>query len=420
MRVCPMRLLAVALAAAAVPAARLPASAAEQSPEWPRFHGPDLSNRSPATGLLKAWPDDGPPLLWRAGGLGHGYSTVAVADGHLYTTGNVGDATVITALTLDGKVAWRAPNGPAYTRSHPGTRSTPTLDDGRLYHENADGDLVCLDAETGRRRWHVNILETFDGRNISWALAESVLLDRDRLIATPGGEQVGLVALDKRTGNPVWTCRGTDEKPGYCTPIVFESKGLRQIVTLMASSVVGVEAGTGRLLWQVEHKTPFDENITMPIYHDGHIFVTSRTTGSRLFRLKVDGRDCAVEEVWASKALDVQHEGVLLLNGYLYGTAMSARPGPWVCLDFATGKRCWGERGIGRASITWADGCIYAVNHRGTVALVKPSPEAFHLVSRFQLPKGGKGPVWAHPVVCGGRLYLRHDETLFCYAVSAR
>jgi len=415
-----MRCLGVALPAWMVLAPAAAARAAEDAPEWPRFHGPDLTNRSPATGLLKEWPDGGPPLLWRAGGLGHGYSGVSIAGGLIYTTGNVGDATIITALTADGKVAWRQANGPAYTRSHPGTRSTPTLDDGFLYHENTDGDLVCLDARTGRRRWHVNILKRFRGRNISWALAESVLVDGDRVIATPGGKEIGLVALDSRTGKPVWTCRGTDDKPGYCTPIVFEYEGLRQIVTLMASSLVGVHAGTGRLLWQVPHHTKFDENITMPIFHDGHVFVTSRTTGSRLLRLKVDGRDCTAEEVWASKALDVQHEGVLLLGGHLYGCSMSARPGPWMCLELATGNRCWGEPGIGRASLTWADGRIYAVNHGGTVALVDPSPEAYRLVSRFQLPKGGKGPVWAHPVVCGSRLYLRHDETLFCYDVSAR
>jgi len=420
MRLPPMRCLAVALSALAALAAGVALAGADPACHWPRFHGPDLTNRSPATGLLKEWPDGGPPLVWRVGDLGHGYSGVTIADGLIYTTGNVGRDTLITAITLDGQVAWRVANGPAYTRSHPGTRSTPTIDDGRLYHENADGDLVCLEARTGKPVWHVNILREFHGRNISWALAESVLVDGDRVICTPGGKEIGLVALDKHTGKTVWTCRGTDDKPGYCTPILIEYKGLRQIVTLMASSVVGVHADTGRLLWQVRHETLFDENITVPIFHDGYVFIVSRTTGSRLFRLKVTGQDCSVEEVWASKALDVQHEGVLLLDGHLYGCSMTARPGPWVCLDFATGKTCWTDAGIGRASVTWADGRIYTVSHGGTVGLVIPSPEAFRLVSRFDLPKGGQGPVWAHPVVCGGRLYLRHDETLFCYDVSAR
>jgi len=394
-------------------------AAAETPCDWPEFHGPDRTNQSPAGGLLKEWPEGGPPLVWKVEGLGHGFSTVSIAGGLIYTTGNIGQHTVITAIGLDGGVAWRAANGPAYTRSHPGTRSTPTIDGDRLYHENADGDLVCLEAKTGKRLWHVNILREFRGRNISWALAESVLVDGDRVICTPGGEEIGLAALDKMTGKTVWTCRGTDDKPGYCSPILVEHEGLRQIVTMMATSIVGVHAESGQLLWQVRHETPFDENITMPLYHDGHVFIVSRTTGSRLLRLEVKGEACSAREVWASQALDVQHEAALLLDGHVYGTAMTVRNGPWVCLDFATGVRRWSDPGIGRASLTWADGHIYAVNFGGTVALVDPSPAGFRAVSRFQLPKGGKGPVWAHPVVCGGRLYLRHDETLFCYDVSA-
>ncbi len=414
------RFIAAAFALPAVMSAAAAIMAAEEPCQWPRFHGSDLTNRSPATGLLKTWPEEGPRLVWRAGNMGHGYSSVTLAGGLIYTTGNIDDATVITALTLDGKVAWKVPNGPAYKRSHPGARSTPTLDNGRLYHENADGDLVCLDAKTGRRRWHVNILEAFDGRNIRWGLAESVLIDGDHVIAVPGGTEVGLVALDKQTGTTVWTCRTTEARPGYATPIAFEYGGIRHIVTFMASCLVGVNAKTGRLLWRVPYPAKYDENIVMPLFHNGHVFCTSRTSGSRLYRLKVKGQACSVEKVWADQPFEVHHEGVLLLDGHLYGCAMSRRPGHWMCLDFAAGTRRWADRGIGRASITWADGRIYAVSHTGTVALVDPSPAAYRLVSRFELPSGGRGPVWAHPVVCGGRLYLRHDETLFCYDVSAR
>ncbi|MFP4057695.1 MAG: PQQ-binding-like beta-propeller repeat protein [Candidatus Brocadiia bacterium] len=393
------------------------ASAAAQ---WPQFHGPGRTNRSPETGLLDRWPEGGPPRVWTARGIGFGFSTVSIADGRITTTGNIRDHTVITAMDMDGKHLWQANNGPAYKRSHPGTRSTPTIDEGRLYHENADGDVVCLDAATGERRWGRNILEKFGGRNITWALAESLLVDGDRVVCTPGGEEISLAALDKATGETVWTCRGANDKPGYCSPIVFEHRGLRQIVTLMAKSVVGVHAQTGKLLWQVPHETPFDENITTPIFHDGHVFVSTRTTGSKLLRLEVEGQSCQAEVAWSTEAMDSQHEGVLLLDGYLYATCLTARPGPWVCLEWASGKRAWGERGIGRASITWAEGMIYAVNFKGVAALVRPSPRGFQAVSQFRIPEGGRGPVWAHPVVCGGRLYIRHADYLFCYDVRAR
>jgi len=399
----------------AAPAADDPAACA-----WPEFHGPRRDNLSPASGLRKVWPEAGPPLLWTADGLGHGYSTVAVADGRIFTTGNVDQQTVITALAMDGSVAWRVANGPAWLKPQPGARSTPTLDAGRLYHMNSHGDLVCLDAGTGRRLWHANVLQQFNGRNIEWGLAESVLVDGDRVIATTGGDDIGMVALDKTTGKPVWTCRGAGDKPGYCSPVLFEYAGLRQIVTLMAKSVVGVHADTGRLLWQVPHETPFDENIGTPLYHDGGVFVSTRTTGSRLLRLKVSGQDCSVAEVWSTTALENQHGGVLLVDGRLYGTSLDASNGPWACIEWATGKRVWSDKGIGRASATWADGRLYALSHTGTVALIEPSPVGFRAVSTFEMPKGGKGPHWAHPVVCGGRLYLRHGETVFCYDVSAR
>lgn len=399
-----------------------PAGAAD----WPQFHGPRRDNMSAETHLLKQWPEGGPKLLWTASGLGEGFSTVAVVGdasgaaerGRIYTTGNVGPHTVITCLDLAGKAVWRARNGPAYRRSHPGTRSTPTIEAGRLYHENADGDVVCLDARTGKPVWSLNILKKFGGRNIEWGLAESLLIDGGKVICTPGGEQAGLVALDKQTGRTVWVCEDTRDKPGYCSPTIIRHGGLRQIVTMMARSIVGVHPETGKLLWRFAHTAPFDENITTPIHHDGRIFMSSRTTGSRLVRLTVAGERVTAEQVWFSKAMDNQHGGVILLDGCLYGDCLRGRGGPWACLDFATGKTLYAGRGIGRASLTYADGLLYLLNHRGTVALVKPTPRAFEAVSRFQIPRGGRGPSWAHPVVCGGRLYIRHGDFLYCYDIK--
>jgi len=387
--------------------------------EWPQFRGPKRDNLSRETGLLKQWPSGGPKLLWTAKNLGEGFSTVAVSDGLICTTGNIGNDTVITALGLNGNTKWTAKNGPAYKRNKPGTRSTPTINDRRLYHENADGDIVCLGSDTGNKIWSLNILERFNGRNINWALAESLLIDGDKVICTPGGQAVGMAALDKKTGQTVWTCEGINDKPGYSSPIVFEYKGIRQIVALMAKSVVGVNADTGRLLWRVDHVTPFDENINTPIYHNGCVFICSRTTGSRLFRLKVDGDKVSVEAVWKSKLLESQHGGIILLDGYLYGSSRTSIFGPWICLDFKTGRRMYAEPGIGTGSLTYADGLIYALNQRSTIALVRPTPYAFQIISQFSIPKGGKGPTWAHPVVCNGRLYIRHGNFLYCYDIKA-
>jgi len=349
--------------------------------------------------------------------LGYGYSTVAVANGTIYTTGNIGKETVITALDLNGSLKWRVANGPAYTRSIPGTRGTPTVEGNKLYHENADGDVVCLDARTGKRLWHVNILERFKGRNINWGLAESLLVVGNKVICTPGGEEIGLAALDKNTGKTVWVCRGTKDKPGYCSPLLFEFTGRKLIATLLARSVVCIDAETGELQWQITHRTPYDENIMTPIYYKGCIFVCTRTTGARLFRLSVKNGKVKATELWHTTEMDNQHEHAILLDGYVYGSCHSAAGVPWACLEWKTGKRTYGGRGIGRASLTYADGHLYLLNHRGQVALVKPNPFTFDLVSTFRIPRKGRGPVWAHPVVCGGRLYIRHGDYLYCYDI---
>ncbi|MBN1418682.1 MAG: PQQ-binding-like beta-propeller repeat protein [Planctomycetes bacterium] len=388
--------------------------------EWPQFHGPRRDNKSDETGLLEEWPPEGPRLLWSVEGIGEGFSTVAIAGGLIYTTGNVGEDTVITALDLGGRRKWTAKNGSHYRRAVPGTRGTPTIDGDRLYHENADGDVICLDAREGERIWSLNILETFHGRNITWALAESLLIDGDKVICTPGGKGAGVVALDKRTGKTVWICDETDDKPGYCSPIVVDHRGLRQIVTMLARSIVGIHAQTGKLLWRVDHVTPHDENITVPIYRDGCILVSTQYTGSRMLRLHVDDQKASVQQVWLSEALDNQHGGIILVDGRVVGSCRQEQRGPWACLEFETGERLFAERGIGRGSLTYADGMLYMWNHEGTVALVRPTPRALEIVGRFEIPEGGSGPTWAHPVVCGGRLYLRRGDRLWVYDIAAK
>jgi len=386
--------------------------------EWPQFHGPNRTNISTETGLLKKWPDGGPTLLWTAEGIGSGFSTVAIADGLIYTTGNIGKDTVITALGLDGKVQWTAKNGPAYKRAQPGTRSTPTLEEGRLYHMGADGDLACLDAKTGKPIWSLNILTKFQGRNIEWALAESLLIDGEKIFCKPGGQEAGVVALKKTTGETIWVCKDADDKPGYSSPILFEHQGVRGIVSLMSRSIVAVNADTGDLLWKIEHVCPFDENIFMPLFHDGRVFVSTRTTGSRLFKLGVDGKKVAAEELWHTTDMTNQHGAAVLVDGHLYGECHTGEP--WACLELGTGKATYSGKGVGRASVTCADGLLYLLSFQGTMALVRPNPREFELISRFDIPKGGRGPVWAHPVVCGGRLYVRHDKFLYTYDARAK
>ncbi|MDY0166447.1 MAG: PQQ-like beta-propeller repeat protein [Thermoguttaceae bacterium] len=383
---------------------------------WPQFHGPRRDNLSPDTGLLRRWPDEGPQLLWRAEGLGHGFATVSIADGRIVTAGDVGDMTVITALDLDGRVLWQADNGPAWTGPQPGARGTPTIDGERIYHLSAVGDLVCLEAESGRRVWGLNILEKFESQNIQWALAEAVLVDGDHVICSPGGPRTAMVAIHKEDGRTAWESQSAGDLAGYASPSMGVFQGVRMIFTLTSQAVIGVNADSGELLWRFEHITPWRENILKPIYHDGHVLASSQKTGSVLLRLTVDGRRVSVEPVWRNADLDSHHGGIVLVDGHLYGCGRFNRD-QWACLEWSTGRTRYLDAGVGKGSLTYADGLLITRSERGPVGLVEATPNGHHIISRFEPPKEAEGPAWAHPVVCGGRLYLRHGEFLYCYRV---
>ena len=390
-------------------------SPADADASWPRFHGPGGDNISPDKGLLGAWPADGPRLVWAVDGIGHGFSGVTIADGLIFTDGNIEGATTIAALDLSGRIQWQAQNGPAWTDSHPGTRGTPTIDGGRLYHESPMGNVVCLDAASGDELWSLNILKTFGGTNIKWALAESLLIDGENVICCPFGRKASVAALDKHSGNIVWTAPAVNGAAGYASPIVLEYQGLRMILTMNAKALVGVNADSGELLFRHEHITKYDVNATMPIFHEGQVFVSSGYgAGSELLRLEVEGDKVAVESVWKSSELDNHHGGVILFGGHLYGSSSRGR---WFCLDWKIGQVKYEEKGVGKGSVTMADGMLYMLNEKRKLGLAPATPAGLELTGSFDIPSGGEGPTWAHPVVRGGCLYVRHGDRLYAYDV---
>lgn len=384
---------------------------------WPQFHGPGRDNISREKGLLKIWPNEGPSLVWTANGLGHGFSCVSIAEGIICTAGNIEKDTVITALNMKGKVLWRAKNGKAWTRDHPGTRSTPTIDGTRIYHQSPIGNIVCLKTETGKVIWDVDILTKVRSKNSTWGLAESLLIDGDRLISCPGGPEACMVALDKNTGSIIWKAPSTNELAGYSCPILVEYKGLRIVVTLTAKAIIGVNADDGELLWHVKHESYADENVMLPIFHDGYIFISTLAAGSVKWRIAVENGKVGLEEIWRTKELDNHHGGVILLDGNLYGTSTVRNSKKWICLDWQTGRKMYAETGVGKGSLTCADGMLYTLSIDRVMGLVRPTSTRFELVSSFEIPEGGKGKSWAHPVVCNGRLYIRHGEFLYAYSV---
>ncbi|MBN1420951.1 MAG: PQQ-binding-like beta-propeller repeat protein [Planctomycetes bacterium] len=352
---------------------------------------------------------------------------MAIADERIYTTGAIEGDCVITALDMEGKRAWTRANGRAWDGSYPGTRSTPTIADGLLYHLSGIGNLICLEARSGEVEWSINILREFHGRNITWGLAESPLVVGDRVICTPGGEEVSLVALDRKTGKVAWTCTGAGDKPGYASPILVDHDGLVQIVTVMSEAVVGVRASDGKLLWRHPHKVYADENITTPLFHDGFLVVSGCVLkGTTSLRLRVSGDECSVQTHWHNKTLDIKQGGIVLHDGRLYGYAETqVKHGPWMCIDFESGKTIFRSAPLASSykykngCLTYADGMLYLYSDDGNMALVRPADTGFEVAGRLRVEDPGERPTWAHPVVFGRKLYVRYGGRLGVYDVAA-
>jgi outer membrane protein assembly factor BamB len=274
--------------------------------------------------------------------------------------------------------------------------------------------------------WSTNILKEFGGRNIIWGLAESPLVIGDKVICTPGGENVSMVALDRKTGKVAWKCTGAGDKPGYASPILIEYEGLKQIVTSMSESIVGIRASDGKLLWRYPHKVYTDQNITTPLFHEGFLIISGCVKkGTTSLQLRVSGDECSVEEHWHNETLDNKQGGIVLLDGRLYGYAPSQnRSEPWVCIDFMSGDTIFQSAPVKSSykykngCLTYADGMLYLFSDDGNMALAKPTDKDFEVTGRLKIKDPGTRQTWAHPVVHGGRLYLRYGDKLGVYNIS--
>jgi len=399
---------------------------AVRADDWPQWRGPQRNGSSQEKGLLAQWPKNGPALLWSVADLGAGYSTPAVVGDRLYLLGNDGleNEFVEARSVKDGQRVWRQRIGkvgnPKQEPNYPAARSTPSVEGKLLYALGSDGDLACLETATGQERWRKNLRSDFAGMPGEWAYAESPLIDGDQLICTPGGTNATMVALNKKTGEAIWSCAvpGGDAAT-YASAIVVEAGGRRQYVQFLAKGLVGVDAQTGRFLWRYE-KTALGSPavILTPLAEKDQIYSGAYRAGGGLVKLKVDHGEIEPEQVYFSPKLPIGVGGVVKVGEFFYGSTGQA----YLCVDFASGTVKWEDRALAPAASCYADGRLYLHGENGDVALVEPTPEAYREKGRITPPEQPKRlnameKPWAYPVVANGRLYIRDGVKLWCYDV---
>ena len=379
--------------------------------DWPQWRGPNRDGRSGERGLLKDWPAGGPPVAWRGSGAGEGYSSFAVANNRLYTLGaRSGREYVIAFDVASGKKLWETENGSRFDNDRgSGPRATPTVDGDRVYAFGASGDLSALDASSGKRVWHVNVLSKFGGSNIQWGLSESPLVLADRILINAGGP---IVALKKTDGSQIWKADGRDPA-GYSSAVLHELGGIREAIFFTHERVTGIDVESGRRLWSYEAVANDIANIATPIVRENRVFVSSDYgTGAALLELTSAGGGIRAKQVYFTRDMRNHHASSVLVGDHLYGFSSAIL----TAMDFNTGQVAWRDRSVGKGSLVYADDRLYLFSEGGTVGLAEANPSGYREHGRFQL-RAGNLPTWSHPVVSGGKLFLRDQDAVYAYDV---
>ncbi len=393
--------------------------------EWPQWRGPKRDGLCPEKGLLKEWKGDGPQLLWQAKGLGKGFSSVAIAGGRIYTMGQRKSEAYLLALDLkDGKVEWTAKVGGGEPNC------TPTVDGGRVHAIGRDGDIVCCDTAGGKEVWRKNFGKDFGGKMMSgWGYSESPLVDGEHLVCTPGGKDAMIVALEKETGTLVWKAAMPDELgsrgqdgAGYSSIVVSEACGVRQYIQLAGRGIVSVAARDGKFLWGYNRIANDTANIPTPIVKGDYVFCSSGYgAGAALLKLVKDKDGLKAEEVYflPSKEMQNHHGGMVLVGDHIY-CGHGQNEGFPLSIEMKTGKVAWKPGrgpGEGSAAVLYADGRLYFRYQNGVMALIEANPQEYVLKGTFKIASH-LGESWPHPVISGGRLYLRDQDVLLCYGLK--
>ena len=389
----------------------------------------DRSGVSSEKGLMKSWPDGGPGLIWSTTELPKGNSSPVFGNNTIYITGLEEPNDVLVALDPSGNIIWKTPYGRCWEKSYPESRCTPTVDGERVYVSSGYGDIACINGISGEMIWSLKASEEYGGTYGPWGIAESPMVDGEKLYFTTGGPQTTTIALNKNSGELIWKSESVNDPASYLSPVLVEKAGTKILVNVTPRFIFGIDVSDGSMLWKINHRETLGKS---DINYTGQILcVTPVSSGNMIYMtggydhggLMIDiGDDGKIASfVWKNEIMDVHHGGVVVVDGYIYGSNwINNGNGNWCCVDWKTGELMWEEHWNNKGSIIAADGMLYIYEEKnGNVGLLRPDPSGFDLVSSFKI-YGGSGPYWAHPVIHNGVLYIRHGEAFFAYDIKEK
>ncbi len=379
-----------------------------------RWLGPTANGHYPDSGLLKEWSKKGPEILWTFDSLGIGFSSAVIQNGYLFTTGMIDSTGYLYKLDLNGQFIYRVPYGFEWTGSYPGTRGSPTVVGDKIYLVSGKGKLVCFNNENGSIIWSKEYFSDFGGANIIWGINESPVVDGDIVYATPGGKEYNVVALDRHSGDLVWSCKGEGELSAYCTPLLFEHEGRKLLVTYSEAHLLGIDPISGELLWSVDVPTEYSVHFCTPLYEKGEIFFpTGNESGGGKLGLSEDGSSVSV--LWTNQVCEYRVSAIYV-NGSIYESFSNYDRLTWRCMNWESGEEKFISSELNPGRSVFADGMLYLYTYKGELALVKPDPEEFKVVSQTKV-KSGSGLHMAQPMIHKGILYVRHGKSMIAYSI---
>jgi outer membrane protein assembly factor BamB len=392
-----------------------------QDAQW---RGPNRDGIFSETSLLSEWPEGGPEVLFVTEGLGKGYSSTVATKDMIYSTGLKESTEYLTAMDHSGKILWQKPYGKSWDKGYPEARCTPTIDGDRLYVLSGKDNMTCFNTVSGEVIWNVDILEEYNSSLDMFGVSESILILDDMILTTPAGESTTVIALNKMNGKLIWKSKSIGANRCNMAPMVIDHCGKKYLITGTQTHVLGVDVENGEILLTYHYNflDYNNDNTTIltntPIYKDSCIWISNGwDVKSVMLQIDPDGK--SVTEKFADQTFDNQNHGVILLDGFLYGSNFTGRnSGKWVCMNWNTGEISWIADFHNKGPILSAEGMLYCMEERrGNIALVKPDPKKFDVISTFQV-KEGKGPYWARPSIYYGKLLVRHGDVLIGYNIK--